>query len=93
MVQNLDVQTRAQKDVDEAVSRLGRLPDSREHRALPYIQALVWEVLRWRPVAPVAVPHFAAEDDVYNGYRIPAGSTVFANSWAVLHDETVYGLN
>ncbi|KAJ2928477.1 hypothetical protein H1R20_g8621, partial [Candolleomyces eurysporus] len=93
MVQNPDVLKRAQKDIDEAVSQLGRLPDFREYRALPYIQALVWEVLRWRPVAPVAVPHFATEDDVYNGYCIPAGSTVFANSWAVLHDETVYGPN
>ncbi|RXW11943.1 hypothetical protein EST38_g13911 [Candolleomyces aberdarensis] len=93
MVQNPDVQKKAQKDIDEAVSRLGRLPDFREYRALPYIQALVWEVLRWRPVAPVAVPHFVTEDDVYNGYCIPAGSTVFANSWAVLHDEAVYGPN
>ena len=27
------------------------------------------------------VPHRLTEDDVYNGYFIPAGCLVFANAW------------
>jgi len=30
------------------------------------------------------------EDDVYKGYFIPAGTTVFENVWAVFYDEAVY---
>jgi cytochrome P450 len=30
------------------------------------------------------------EDDVYNGYFIPAGSMVFYNTWAILHNPTIY---
>lgn len=30
------------------------------------------------------------KDDVYMGYYIPAGATVIANSWAVLHDPYLY---
>ena len=30
---------------------------------------------------PLAVPHSLREDDVYNGYHIPAGSIVFTNLW------------
>ncbi|KAK1227700.1 hypothetical protein PQX77_009288 [Marasmius sp. AFHP31] len=36
------------------------------------------------------VLHCLDEEDVYNGYRIPAGSVVVTNIWAMLHDETVY---
>jgi cytochrome P450 len=34
----------------------------------------------------VAVPHRLTEDDVYEGYFIPAGSLVSGNVWAILHD-------
>jgi cytochrome P450 len=34
----------------------------------------------------VAAPHLLTEDDVYEGYLIPAGSTVIGNVWAILHD-------
>ncbi|KAF9816980.1 hypothetical protein IEO21_03745 [Rhodonia placenta] len=36
------------------------------------------------------IPHSVMEDDVYMGYYIPAGATVIANSWAVLHDPYLY---
>ncbi|PSR97715.1 hypothetical protein PHLCEN_2v4273 [Hermanssonia centrifuga] len=34
--------------------------------------------------------HKVTEDDVYRGYHIPGGSTVIANSWAILHDPATY---
>lgn len=34
---------------------------------LPYLNALVQEVHRWRPVAPMAIPHALSKDDVYKG--------------------------
>ena len=30
-----------------------------------------------------ALPHQVRREDIYAGYRIPAGSTVFANTWYV----------
>lgn len=30
------------------------------------------------------------EEDVYNGMRIPKGSLVIGNIWAILRDETMY---
>jgi len=47
------VQKRAQQAIDEVMRGLGRLPDFTEHRKIPYIDALVRELLRWRPVTPV----------------------------------------
>ena len=36
------------------------------------------------------VNHANTSEDVYQGYRIPAGSTVLANQWAVLHDPSIF---
>ena len=36
-------------------------------------------VNRWRPIAPLGVPHSLIEDDVYEGKVIPQGTTVIAN--------------
>jgi cytochrome P450 len=45
--------------------------------------------LRWRPVAVLGgTPHASTEDDYYEGYYIPSGTTVLGNSWAInLNDE------
>ncbi|KAJ7596171.1 cytochrome P450-like protein [Mycena floridula] len=32
----------------------------------------------------------AINEDYYEGYYIPAGTTVIANSWAILHDPSIY---
>ncbi|KAJ7175915.1 cytochrome P450 [Mycena filopes] len=45
-----------------------RLPEFEDRTLLPFVEALYREVLRWRPVLPLA------EDDVYKGYFIPKGT-------------------
>lgn len=80
---------RAQEVVDEAVGR-DRLPDFGDLPRIPYITAMIREAFRWRTVAPVAIPHAAAEDDVYEGYLIPKGATVFALSQHIHEDEELY---
>ncbi|KAJ7247027.1 cytochrome P450 [Mycena rebaudengoi] len=83
-----DIQRRAQEAIDKVVDT-GRLPAFSEN--IPYIDAIVREVLRWRPVTPLGIAHAVIQDDVYNGYHIPSGCVVVANSWAILHHEVVYG--
>jgi hypothetical protein len=34
---------------------------------------------RWRPVVPLGVPHATTKADMYNGYNIPKGASVFSN--------------
>lgn len=43
---------------------------------LPYLEAIVKEVTRWRPVAPISVPHEVTQDDFYKGSRISIYSLV-----------------
>nr|GAT49365.1 predicted protein [Mycena chlorophos] len=84
-----DVQKKAQAELD-AVLGHGVLPTFDDEAALPYTTALVKEVLRWKPVGPLGLPHFVDVEDEYAGYRIPAGSTVIVNTWALLRDESMY---
>ncbi|KAJ7097114.1 cytochrome P450 [Mycena belliarum] len=89
MLVNPAAQKKAQAEIDSVIGK-SRLPSFEDESALPYVSALVKEVLRWRTVAPLGAPHLSTTDDEYRGYRIPAGSTIYANIWAILHDEAVY---
>ncbi|KAF2867528.1 cytochrome P450 [Massariosphaeria phaeospora] len=75
----------------DAVVGASRTPTFADEPRLPYMRALVKEVLRWRPVAVLGgTPHASTEDDVYDGFYIPAGTTVLGNSWAINLNEAYY---
>lgn len=52
MVLHPAVQAKAQAELDSAIGS-GRLPDYNDRPSMPYIDAIVKEVLRWNPVAPL----------------------------------------
>ncbi|KAI9457534.1 cytochrome P450 [Russula earlei] len=84
-----DIQKMAQQELD-AVTKRERLPTFEDRPALPFVDAICKEVLRWRPVVPLAIPHSTTKDDVYEGFFIPKGTMVFGNVWAMLHDPEKY---
>lgn len=47
-----EAQRRAQEEIDRVIGP-DRLPTFADRDALPYVEALVTEVLRWNPVAPL----------------------------------------
>ncbi|KAH7337435.1 cytochrome P450 [Rhizoctonia solani] len=89
MVRFPDIQAKAQQEID-TVTGGNRLPTMKDRPMLPYVERLISEVLRWQPVSPLGVPHVAAREDVYRGYRIPKGAIMFGNLWAMSRDERVY---
>lgn len=52
MVKNPHVWKRAQVEIDAMIGT-GRLPEFDDRQNLPYIDAIVRETLRWRPVVPL----------------------------------------
>ncbi|KAH9886422.1 putative cytochrome P450 [Xylariomycetidae sp. FL2044] len=75
----------------EKVVGKDRLPTYEDRPRLAYIDAIVHEVMRWRPAAPGGVPHFIKTEDTYAGYRIPANSVVIGNHYAIARDESTFG--
>ncbi|KAH9942706.1 cytochrome P450 [Amylocystis lapponica] len=84
-----NVQRKAQAELDSVLGA-NCLPTLSDRPKLPYVESLIKEVYRWNPVTPLSLPHKVMQDDVYKGHFIPAGSTVLANVWAVMHDPSVY---
>lgn len=74
-----EAQKRAQAELDAIVG--DRLPTFADKDSLPYVTAVMKEVLRWLPVLPMAVPHRAVNSDQYKGYFIPAGASILGNTW------------
>jgi cytochrome P450 len=72
-------QKRLQTEIDEVLQ--GKCPMWEDKEKLPTLRAVVKEVIRWRPPVPTGIPHCIEEDDIYNGYFIPAGATVHALEW------------
>lgn len=67
-----------QAEIDSVIGS-GRMPDFKDFDALPYVQAVIKELMRWRCIAPIAVPRAVIDDNVYEGMFIPKGSTVYAD--------------
>ena len=80
MVLHPNVQKKAQEEIDCVVGT-DRLPSLDDRDKMPFIAHVMWENLRWNPVAPLALSHATVQDDIYEGYWIPKGTTIQPNVW------------
>jgi cytochrome P450 len=74
-----EVQRKAQMELDAVLSQ-ERFPTAQDRPRLPYLEAVLKEVIRFRPIIPL-MPHSTNFDDEYRGYTIPKGSWIMANTW------------
>jgi cytochrome P450 len=80
MARNPDIQAKAQAEIDTVVGH-SHLPNGTHRPQLPYLEAILSEVLRLSSIAPLGAPHVIRTDDVYKGYFIPKGSMIQPNIW------------
>uniref|UniRef100_A0A3Q3NRT8 Cytochrome P450, family 17, subfamily A, polypeptide 2 n=1 Tax=Labrus bergylta TaxID=56723 RepID=A0A3Q3NRT8_9LABR len=53
---------------------------------LPYLDCVINEGMRIRPVSPVLIPHTAMTDSSIGGHSVSRGTRVLVNMWAIHHE-------
>ncbi|PNS14173.1 3-hydroxyphenylacetate 6-hydroxylase [Sphaceloma murrayae] len=89
MTQNPHAVKAAQEELDRVVGP-NRLPTWEDEPKLPYVRALIKEVLRHRPPNKFGIGHSSSEDDWYEGFFMPKGTVVMINWWAIHRDDKRY---
>ncbi|KAJ7665797.1 cytochrome P450 [Mycena rosella] len=84
-----EVQKKAHEEIDRVVGG-HRMPTLDDLADMPYIRAMILENHRFRPMAPLMIPHMTLAPEEYKGYIIPKGATIFVNAWGIFHDPDLY---
>ncbi|ESO10713.1 hypothetical protein HELRODRAFT_72098 [Helobdella robusta] len=84
------VQDRCYQDIEKVTGRR-RMPSLSDKSHMPYVEATIYEIMRYKPVTPLAIPHCTTKDTEVLGYFIPAGTTVFGNLYSALKGAKTWG--
>ncbi|XP_064332407.1 steroid 21-hydroxylase isoform X5 [Camelus dromedarius] len=87
-----EIQQRLQEELDHELGprASGTRVPFKDRARLPLLNATIAEVLRLRPVVPLALPHRATRPSSIFGYDIPEGMVVIPNLQGAHLDETVW---
>nr|AAV74194.1 flavonoid 3'-hydroxylase [Sorghum bicolor]AAV74195.1 flavonoid 3'-hydroxylase [Sorghum bicolor] len=85
LIRHPDVLKKAQEELDAVVGR-NRLVSELDLPRLTYLTAVIKETFRMHPSTPLSLPRIAAEECEVDGFRIPAGTTLLVNVWAIARD-------
>ncbi|XVE54583.1 hypothetical protein DITRI_Ditri03aG0093300 [Diplodiscus trichospermus] len=85
LIMNPKVLERAQAEVRKVVGDRRMVLES-DLPQLYYMKAVIKEIFRLHPPAPVLVPRESMEDVTINGFDIPAKTRIFVNAWAIGRD-------
>ena len=77
LVAHPECQRKVQAELDAFYGTSGRTPTAADQAHLPYLMAVLYEAMRFRPVAPLLVPHRTTADVTLMGYDVPADTQVW----------------
>ncbi|KAE8370652.1 cytochrome P450 [Aspergillus caelatus] len=79
---------KAREEVDSQCSTTEnfRLPGIDDLKKMPYICAMIKELLRWRPIFPFTPDHVLTSDMEFEGYSFPAGVGFVINGIPVCNE-------
>ncbi|XP_022525825.2 vitamin D 25-hydroxylase [Astyanax mexicanus] len=79
------VQEKVHREIDSVLN--GRAPTMEDKQRMPYVEAVLHEVLRFCNIVPLGIFRATSQDTVVRGYTIPRGTMVITNLYSVHFDE------
>ncbi|KAH9603541.1 hypothetical protein KSS87_006608 [Heliosperma pusillum] len=79
-----------QKEIESVVG-MNRIVEETDIPKFRYLDLVIKEIFRLYPI--IFAPHEAMEDFSFDGYKIPKGSQIFLNSWAIGRNPSIWSDN
>eukprot|EP01018_Ginkgo_biloba_P022503 Gb_05603 [translate_table: standard] len=89
MIRKPQTMKRLQEELEAVVGRHRRVEES-DIQNLPYLHAVITEVLRLHPAVPLLLPHTSEAACEVGGYVIPQKSQLLVNVWAIGRDPAIW---
>ncbi|KAF6317068.1 cytochrome P450 family 2 subfamily E member 1 [Rhinolophus ferrumequinum] len=86
----LEALRQTQEKLHEEIDRVigpSRLPAIKDRLEMPYMDAVVHEIMRFINLVPLNVYHKATRDTVFRGYEIPKGTIIIPTLDSLLYDK------
>ncbi|CAN1127219.1 Cytochrome P450 83B1 [Linum perenne] len=93
LMKNPTIMRKVQEEIRGVIGEKKGFVDEEGIQHLPYMKAVVKEVMRLQPAAPLLVPRQSSEECNIGGYEIPAKTIVHVNAWAIGRDVEAWGEN
>ncbi|KAL1551760.1 trimethyltridecatetraene synthase-like [Salvia divinorum] len=84
-----EILKKATEELDRIIGQ-NRWVTEKDIPSLPYVEAIVKEIMRLHPVAPMLVPRLAREDCKVGEYDIKKGTQVLVNTWTIHRDPSIW---
>ncbi|KAI4491407.1 hypothetical protein M0804_002799 [Polistes exclamans] len=85
-----NVAKKVRNEIHEVVGS-GRIPTWGDRNRLPYTEATLRETMRYETITPLGVGHRATKDTTFQGYFIPANTTMITNFAEMNNDPDFWG--
>lgn len=89
LLNNPNALIKARAEIDCQIGH-SRLVEDSDLPHMPYLQAVIKETLRLCPAGPMLVPHESSTGCTVGGYRVPSGTMLLVNTWAIQRDPKVW---
>ena len=88
MLNNPQVLKKAHQELENFIGH-DRLVDESDLNKLPYLHCIIKETMRMYPVGAL-IPHESSEECMVSGFRVPRGTMLLVNLWAIQHDPKIW---
>ncbi|XP_058223396.1 cytochrome P450 81Q32-like isoform X2 [Rhododendron vialii] len=90
LLNNPDILGKAYFEIEKHVGTQNRLIEESDLNELPYLNKIIKETLRMCPPNHLLLPHESSQECTIGGFRIPRGTMLLVNAWAIQNDPELW---